>query len=365
MTKKKLLFAAQDLHMGGVQTSLVNLLNVISDEYDIDLFMYTGGVLEKQIPESVNIIKGSRLLAVSAVTVNEVLKSGRVSDILLRGMVTVFALIFGAEKFYRLMFARQRPSVHYDEAISYFTDVEGCVFSKGTNIFVADYVTADKKTAWIHNDPIHGNYNKQYCRRIYLPFDRIVCVSKAIKEKFDDFLPEYMRKTEVIYNVFPKELIQKRAEEFVPFEKCGCDIITVGRIDNRQKRIDKIADVCRRLKNDGVTDFCWRIVGDGPDRAADAELAKKYGVSDVLVFEGEHENPYPFIKYSDLFALYSATEGFPMVIGETLAVGTHILTTNYAAASEQIPAEAGEIASDDEDFYRRIKLFIEKRIQIV
>ena len=73
---------------------------------------------------------------------------------------------------------------------------------------------------------------------------------------------------------------------------------------------------------------------------------------------GEMGNPYPYIKHADLFALYSAYEGFPMVIGEAQALGTYILTTNYAAAKEQIAPEQGIIAQSDEEFYQELKRLI-------
>jgi glycosyltransferase involved in cell wall biosynthesis len=89
------------------------------------------------------------------------------------------------------------------------------------------------------------------------------------------------------------------------------------------------------------------------------QLAQELGVSQLVSFEGETTNPFPYIKYADLFALYSAYEGFPMVIGEAQALDTYILTTNYAAAKEQILPEQGCIAKDDEDFYLKLKRMIQ------
>ena len=47
-----------------------------------------------------------------------------------------------------------------------------------------------------------------------------------------------------------------------------------------------------------------------------------------------------------------------MVIGEAIATGTYILTTNYAAAKEQIDTDHGIITISDEDFYQQIKFLI-------
>ena len=119
--------------------------------------------------------------------------------------------------------------------------------------------------------------------------------------------------------------------------------------------------MCARLRNDGVDNFSWHIVGGGPDLPGNQQLARELGVAELICFEGEKINPFPYIKHADLFALYSAYEGFPMVIGEAQALDTYILTTNYAAAKEQILPEQGIIAEDDEEFYQELKRLISCR----
>ena len=88
-------------------------------------------------------------------------------------------------------------------------------------------------------------------------------------------------------------------------------------------------------------------------------LAKELGVDDVVCFTGEQKNPFPYMKHADLFALYSAYEGYPMVIGEAVALETKILTVNYAAAKEQISPQQGVIAESDAAFYLTLKNMIQ------
>ena len=143
-----------------------------------------------------------------------------------------------------------------------------------------------------------------------------------------------------------------------PYPAGNFHIVTAARIDNVQKRIDGIIKLCARLKSEGITQFQWHIVGNGPDLPGNQQLANELGVAELIRFEGEQINPFPYIKNADLFALYSAYEGFPMVIGEAQALDTFILTTNYAAAKEQISPEQGIIAEDDEEFYQELKRLI-------
>ena len=143
-----------------------------------------------------------------------------------------------------------------------------------------------------------------------------------------------------------------------PYQQGIYHIVTTARIDNLQKRIDGIVKLCARLRDDGVDHFVWHIVGNGPDLPKNQQLAQELGVSNIVSFEGEKTNPFPYVKHANLFALYSAYEGYPMVVGEAQALDTFILTTNYAAAKEQITPQQGIIANDDEEFYQELKRLI-------
>ena len=55
--KKKLLITTQDLNMGGVETSLISLLNHIDyDKWEVDLVALDGGILVNELNKRVNFI---------------------------------------------------------------------------------------------------------------------------------------------------------------------------------------------------------------------------------------------------------------------------------------------------------------------
>ena len=364
MKKKRILFVAQNLHVGGVQTSLIQLLHVLAEQpvYEIDLFTFGRGPLLNKIPANVNIMYGNKFLKLAATPFSIVLHSKNPISILIRVLLMLYVRAVGSEPFYRSLFRKCKMNGVYDTAVSYFNDVPHNYFNQGTNLYVAEFVNAKEKWAWIHTDPILSGFDRAYCRHIYKGFQKIICVSKAVKEKMDLLLPEYADKTEVIYNRFDAAEIQKLAEAY-PVETAHhkLNIVTVARVDNASKRMDEIVKICAALKSENIRAFCWRIVGDGPDLKKNRKLAKQLHVEDCIVFTGRKINPYPFIKNADLFALYSAYEGYPMVIGEAVCLHIPVLTKEYGAVFEQLQPSQGYVAETDKDFYTKIKQYIKEK----
>ena len=353
----KILFVAQNLQIGGVQKALVNHLKTLHEEDDVYLFTFGDGPLTAEIPPFVKVIQGKRLLRLTATPLQVVLQSRKIVDIVLRFFLVGVVRTIGSQRLYRLLL-KNCCLDHFDIAVSYFNDVPRNYFNQGTNLFVAEYVQAGEKVAWIHPDPIKAEFDAEYCRRIYRKFDRIVCDSRAVEANFHKLVPEYAAKTEVIYNFIPVQEVRELARRGSPYSGEEFRVVTVGRVDNVSKRMDGIVRMCARLKSEGITQFRWHIVGNGPDLPGNRQLAEELGVAELVRFEGEQINPFPYIKHADLFALYSAYEGFPMVIGEAQALDTFILTTNYAAAKEQMSPDQGMIAENDEEFYQELKRLI-------
>ena len=359
---KKILFVAQNLQIGGVQRALVNLLDTLSAEDDVYLFVFGDGPLRSEIPSQIKIIYGKRLLRLVATPFQTVVKSKKIFDIFLRVVLMLLVRLIGSERLYAWLLRGHRLHDEFDFAISYFTDVPNNYFNQGTTKYVSDCVRAKEKIAWIHTDPILSNFDRDMCLFKFRNMDRIVCVSEAVRKKTEQLLPEYANKMVVFHNCFNPDRICELAKAYTtPYSDDVFNIVTVGRIDDCSKRINGILELCARLKMEQISGFHWYIVGEGPDLAQNREFADRLSLNDVLTFCGAENNPYPYIKKADVFALYSAYEGFPMVIGEAQALGTYILTTNYAAAKEQISQEQGHISENDEDFYQELKRLIQCR----
>ncbi|MGN4126116.1 glycosyltransferase [Lysinibacillus sphaericus] len=373
----KILFVAQNFQMGGIQKALINTLKEVSlyKQYEIDVFAFSEGELMKDIPPNVNVCTGNLLLQLIATPFAEVKKRQNVWHLTLRMLCMIAVRLIGSNNFYAILLKTHRNERFYDIAISYFNDVPHNYFNQGTNLFVDKFVRANRKFAWIHTDPLKANFNYDVCVKTYKKFDRLFCVSVACKQNLMHFLPQYKDKIQVVYNFFPIEDIKELALHDPPFEKGTMDLLSIGRIDNATKRFDLIPQLCKLLKDASISNFRWRIVGDGPDLLHNKRLAFELGVADVVEFVGELHNPYPYIKQSDVVILTSAYEGYPMVVGEALILETPVITTNFAAAGELIsdgkngfitggdlenlyPVIAGVI--ENADRLQRMKKFIEE-----
>jgi len=112
------------------------------------------------------------------------------------------------------------------------------------------------------------------------------------------------------------------------------DLIFAGRLI-KEKNVDLLIKAVAFLKADFPYIRCC-IVGDGPEKLALVELAKKTGVYENIEFAGfqEYGTLIGKIKASKMLVLPSSREGFGMVVIEAFACGIPVVTVRakYNAA---------------------------------
>ena len=115
MKKQKLLFACNNLHIGGIQRSLLNLLDEISDKYDITLFLfYPGG--EYELPKNVRIIGGNRFTRIMGMSQSEAAEEGMKCR-LWRSLWVVITRIFGCKIPFAALCCFQKLSGEYHNVL--------------------------------------------------------------------------------------------------------------------------------------------------------------------------------------------------------------------------------------------------------
>jgi len=354
MRKKKVLFIYPSLDIGGSTTSLLSLLNLLDkNEYDIDLQLYKNeGALLDVLPSSVNLLpaaqncwgeKGHIAKAIRFIVKGYWIKA--IFRKLFKKHRLVSPVTLGEFKAKELS---RKSVIEYDYAIGY---LEGW-----SDKYLAYSVKAKQKVAWLHstfanitNEP-HAEV--EWIKRV----DRIVFVAENCREGFVQTLPEMADKATVIENITDSDIIRNRAEmidltdvAYKEFSEAEVfKIITVCRLDINTKGLDRIVSCAKQLKDSGRT-FLWYIVGDGDDREQIRELISRAELEDCLCVIGKRMNPYPFIKESDVMCMPSRYEGKPMVVTESMILGTPPVVTEYLSAHEQIEHGVDGLVAKNED----------------
>lgn len=336
----KIIFVNYTMQMGGIATSLINLIQNLSKSVDFEIHLLLLNSSEKDIekfPPSTKILKTPFLLRINNYSRNQINKKTRFYEVFLYYFLRINAKIFGKERICKIVSLLSKVDGDYDIAISFANDI----FIKsnstcGPNHAVLFSINSNKKIGWIHNDPNRLGLNNKLANKIYQRFDRIINVSYEIKKMFDDIFPRYKQKSYVVYNLYNSETLSKAVNHPNPYSSNVFNIVTVARLQNEQKRIDRIIEICSYIKMAGNYDFKWYLIGDGPDSDLLKQQAKLKNIEDVLVFCGKKENPYPFIYYANIFVQTSDYEAYSMVLIESITLKTPIICTNYPSAKEII-----------------------------
>ena len=111
-------------------------------------------------------------------------------------------------------------------------------------------------------------------------------------------------------------------------------IVSIGRL-TEQKGFDFAIDAAKILTEKGFK-FCWYILGEGPLRKSLETQIKLNGVSDYIRLLGIRSNPYPYIKYADIFVMPSRYEGKSIALDEAKVLCKPIVVTNYPSVNDAI-----------------------------
>lgn len=119
------------------------------------------------------------------------------------------------------------------------------------------------------------------------------------------------------------------------------NVVAIGNLSSR-KGFDNLLKVFVKLKQHKVL---LHILGDGRDKELLHQMKDNLELEN-LIFHGVQKNPYPFLKFADLFVLSSRYEGFPNVLLEAGACGTYALANNCKGGINEIiqPKINGEIS---------------------
>ena len=185
---------------------------------------------------------------------------------------------------------------------------------------------------------------------LYPHSNRIVAVSKAVKDElYSDFGQKY-ETINVIYNSFDNEAIAAKSIEPIP-EKFKAIfnhpvVINCGRLVLQKNHSGLLNAVSMALE---MTDFKLVIVGDGPLITELLNQCERLGLEAYLegrdenisgnyqvYFLGFQKNPFSFMKNAKVFVLSSDWEGFPLAPCEAMICELPVISTDCPTGPREI-----------------------------
>lgn len=172
----------------------------------------------------------------------------------------------------------------------------------------------------------------------YNKADKIIAVSRDIKKCLVDKFNVPSGKIDIIYNPIPldeirREMLAQAECEF--FKESGNFIIIgAGRLV-RAKRFDILMNAFSMvIKEEKRARLI--ILGKGDLLEELKTQAEKLKIDDKIFFAGFQPNPYAWFFKADMFVLSSDCEGFPMVILESMACGTPVISSDCFSGPGEI-----------------------------
>ena len=341
---KKILIVSNNLHIGGVQKALVNLLWCIRDQYDITLLLFFKGG-EYLLPPQIKVITpGSAYRYLGMARKDAV----GLHQKLMRGFYAAITRLLGRKYAIALMALGQKKLKGYDVAISYLHNSSEKMFYGGCNDFVLRHVDAEKKIAFLHGDYLLCGANTQENAKQYKRFDRIAACSQGCADSFLKACPEMAEKVQIVRNCHQFLDIQAKAQENLVVLSEKINLVTVARF-GKEKGVERALRVISRL-GAYKEKIHYYLIGDGIQKPLIHQIIQDEKLDGVVTLCGMLENPYGHIRAADILLIPSYSEAAPLVIGEAACLGTPILSTETSSAMEMVEKTGfGWVCENSED----------------
>lgn len=367
----RILFINNNLHIGGVQRALVDLLWNIHGCHEITLLLFwPGGKLLSELPPDVKVIGADSAYRFLGMTATDV--RGKFSDRLERSFFAAVTRIFGRHTAIRIMALGQKPLTGFDAAVAYLHNSGDRVFYGGCSDFLLNHVRAGKRVAFLHCDYQLCGADTPRNARQYQSFDAVAACSRGCAASFLRANPTMADRVRVVYNCHRYDIIRARAQwERPEMEPGKRNLVTVARL-GREKGVSRALEAISRLG--GLReDLHYYIVGHGIEIQVLYDIIRERKLEQIVTVCGERENPYGYMQQGDLLLIPSVSEGAPLVIGEAACLGTPVLSTRTSSAQELV-ADTGYgwvcdnsvegIRSALEELLRKPEMLFEKRREL-
>lgn len=172
--------------------------------------------------------------------------------------------------------------------------------------------------------PNHSSKARIIFRQLYKMADKVIGVSKSVKDFLVEIKEIKSEKGEVIYNPVsrPKEIAREPQDNFT--------IVSVGRLEvvkNHQLLVHAFSELQNKSAH-------LIIVGEGRERKNLENLIEKLHLKDRITITGFVSEPEFYLAKADLFVLPSLSEGFGIAAVEAMQMGIPCLCSKVGGIPE-------------------------------
>lgn len=335
--KKKVVFTANDLSIGGIEKSLVNLVNRIDkNKYTTTIILEKKeGPLLKQVDSKVEIkeYKISNNKNVFKRKILNIIK--RISYTIINYNTYDFSCCYATYSFSGNKLAK--------------------ILSQNSSI----YIHSNYKYLYKNEEELKSFFDKRKLEN----FHHIIFVSNESREDYLKYYNELKEKTLVINNFIATFEINKLANKKIKEEKTKSKklFVFVGRLDDSSKKVSRAI-----LLTKNIDDIVLWIIGDGKDKSMYQKLVKENKLEEKVKFLGSKDNPYPYMKMADYVILTSDYEGFPVTYLEAITLNKKIITTiDVSDEKINIGKDYAYIVSKDEkEMTKEVKEILTKKDKV-
>lgn len=340
---RNILIASFDMEVGGVERSLISLLenfDYFNNKVDLMLYRHSGDFMNL-LADKHELLSEVKEYATYRKSIKEILKDKLYMLAITRILANLNSRIIGKIKNIdeigyiqmQRMWKYALPLLpklnkEYDVAISYLWP----------HYFVSEKVQAKRKIAWVHTDYSTIETDIDMDLKMWNKFDYIMAVSEECKNAFLKKYPILKDKVKVMENITSPDFIREMASENIE-ENIKNDnsfkLVSVARL-SYAKGIDNAVRALRLLHNRGLTNIKWYVVGYGGDEEIIRNLIKENNLEDSFILLGKKINPYPYINVADIYVQPSRYEGKAVTVGEAQILGKPLVITNYTTAKSQV-----------------------------
>lgn len=140
------------------------------------------------------------------------------------------------------------------------------------------------------------------------------------------FYPERIQKNSV---VIPNPIFINGNVPSVNYESAPHTVVFLGRIDNKQKRLDIALDAFEIFhKKHG--DYKFILYGDGPDMDFVNSYANSKNLGDCVILKGKTSTSMESISKEGIYLITSDYEGISNSLLEAMAVGMPVVATDHS-----------------------------------